>query len=268
MSLDHRTGRPSMTVPARPRRLPAHALTGLVFASFLASCMPPQPEEQPPTNTGGKPSASGGKGGGSASGGGSGGSSSGGGSGGNASGGSGNASGGSGGNSGSGGGSGGSASGGGSGSGGSTGSGGGSGSGGKSGDAGSDAGKDAGMSDAKADVDPNAPLAPDGTWTNLKNAMSGCVFCHPGETGVAKNTDFGDMAALHTLLLAPSKYIAAACPFKTLVVPGKPMESLLYIKVAGTPPAGCGERMPKGMKPDQWNIDVIKNWIMAGAPDK
>jgi hypothetical protein len=252
MLLDHQTGRPP-TLSSRPL-----LVTSLVFASFMAACMPAQDAEPGPSGSGGKTNASGGKGGGNASGGssssggstGSGGSSSGGGSTG------------SGGSSSSGGstGSGGSSSGGGStGSGGSSSSGGSTGSGGKSGDAGTDT-----KTDAKPD--PNAPLPPDGTWANLKNAMSGCVFCHPGETGAAKNTDFGDMAKLRALLLAESKYIGATCPIKILVVPGKPLESLLYIKVAGKPPAGCGDQMPKGKTPDQWNTDVIKNWIMAGAP--
>jgi hypothetical protein len=256
MSLDRQTARPPTTTPARS------LLTGVVFASFMVACMPPQDAEPTTSGSGGKTSASGGKGGGNASGG-SGGSSSGGGSsgsGGSASGGSS----GSGGSSSGGGssGSGGSASGGSSGSGGS-GSGGASGSGGKSGDAGADTG-DAGKTDTKPD--PNAPLPADGTWANMKNAMSGCVFCHPGEMAMAKNTDFGDMSKLRALLLAESKFIGPTCPTKMLVVPGKPLESLLYIKVAGTPPAGCGEKMPKGMKSDQWNVDVIKNWIMAGAP--
>ena len=255
MSLDQQTGRPHTAIPARS------LLTGLVFASFMTACMPAAQDAEPSNNgSGGKTSASGGKGGGNASGGGSGGSSNSGGSSGSGGSSSGGSSG-SGGSSNSGGstGSGGSSSGGSSGSGGSSSSGGSSGSGGKPGDAGTDA-----KTDAKPD--PNAPLPPDGTWANMKNAMSGCVFCHPGEMAVAKNTDFGDMSKLHALLLAESKYIGAACPTKILVVPGKPLESLLYIKVAGTPPAGCGEKMPKGMKSDQWNIDVIKNWIMAGAP--
>lgn len=35
------------------------------------------------------------------------------------------------------------------------------------------------------------------------------------------------------------------CPNRTVVVPGNPQASLLYIKLVGAPPAGCGEQMPK-----------------------
>ena len=261
MFLDRSTRRPPEARSARRAPLPTSRMTtltnvttsGLLFAVLIGACMPATMDAEPSAGTGGKSGGSGGRGGAAQGGAGSGGST---GSGG-ASGEGGNSNPGSGGGSGSG----------------STGSGGDSGgstigSGGSGGKSGVDAGGGDTKSDAKSDtaVDPNGPVPPDGTWANMKNAMSGCIFCHPGETGTPKNTDFGDMTKLHALLLAPSKYIGAGCAIKTLVVPGKPMESLLYVKVAGMPPTGCGERMPKGMKPDQWNIDVIKNWIMAGAP--
>jgi hypothetical protein len=236
MLLDLETGRAPTTTVRSPARRQVRAWTGLVLASFLGACTPSAPEAEPGSGTGGKISgtggskASGGSGGGSASGGSGG-----------------NASGGSGGNA----------------SGGSTGTGGSKASGGAGGSA---TGGSTGTGGSKGDA--AAPMAdgPPGTFAALKDALSGCVFCHPGETDTPKNTTFSDPDKLRELLLAESKFIGATCPIKTLVVPGKPMESLLYIKVAGKPPAGCGERMPKGKTPDQWNTDVIYNWIMNGAP--
>jgi hypothetical protein len=64
-----------------------------------------------------------------------------------------------------------------------------------------------------------------------------------------------------------SRAIPANCPVKMIVTPGDPMKSLLYLKLAGMQPATCGVRMPKGkpmlMKED---IDLVFNWIKAGAP--
>ena len=53
---------------------------------------------------------------------------------------------------------------------------------------------------------------------------------------------------------------------KRRVVPGKPDNSLLFIKInTGNPPAGCGKHMPDGasMTPEQ--IAKIRTWISQGA---
>jgi hypothetical protein len=241
----------ALALPRRPALWLALAL--------LTACMPPQePESNGPSSTGGRSgsggsNASGGKSGSGGSGGGgasSGGSS---GSGGSSSGGSS----GSGGAGGSGGGSGGTSSGGSPGSGGS-----GAGGSGSGGAGAADAGKDAGKTDAPAI--PNA----EGTWANLELALSGCVFCHPGEVAVPRNSDFSDMSKLHDILLGTTTHVSAACQFKTIVVPGKPMESLMYLKLLDNVPAGCGVKMPMGKASDPWVTEVVKNWITAGAPAK
>jgi hypothetical protein len=235
----------ALALPRRPALWLALAL--------LTACMPPQePESNGPSSTGGRS----GSGGSNASGGKSG------------SGGSGGAS--SGGSSGSGG----SSSGGSSGSGGAGGSGGGSGgtsSGGSPGSGGSGAGGSGSGGSGSADAGKtDAPAIPnaEGTWANLGLAISGCVYCHPGELAVPKNSDFSDMSKLHDVLLGTSTHVSAACQFKTIVVPGKPMESLMYLKLLDNVPAGCGVKMPMGKLSDPWVTEVVKNWITAGAPAK
>jgi hypothetical protein len=117
--------------------------------------------------------------------------------------------------------------------------------------------------------------APAATFMDVaNNVISNCVFCHPGEVEVIRNTDFADSAALYDILLSttPTPFVPAGCAFKRLVVPGKPMESLLYLKLAG-PPANCGARMPlpaEAGKPfvpiRQLDLDLVRDWIAAGAP--
>jgi len=53
------------------------------------------------------------------------------------------------------------------------------------------------------------------------------------------------------------------------VVPGDPMNSLLYLKVSGTMAATCGARMPFN-KPmvTAMELKTVFDWIMAGAPEK
>jgi hypothetical protein len=80
-------------------------------------------------------------------------------------------------------------------------------------------------------------------------------------------------------------------PNRQAIVPGDPGASLLYLKVAGTQPAGCGQRMPRrpvigedggpagsvgcdqadGGAPanclTQQELDTILHWIEQGAPN-
>jgi hypothetical protein len=57
-------------------------------------------------------------------------------------------------------------------------------------------------------------------------------------------------------------------------VPGKPLESLLFLKVSGTAPlpAGCGNKMPpwkgKGGNPKipPETAQLLEAWIANGAP--
>jgi hypothetical protein len=54
---------------------------------------------------------------------------------------------------------------------------------------------------------------------------------------------------------------------RTLVIPGDPLKSLVYLKVAGKQPAGCGAQMPP--KPPVLTaaeVQMMYDWILAGAP--
>lgn len=48
------------------------------------------------------------------------------------------------------------------------------------------------------------------------------------------------------------------------VVPGKPNESLLYLKIESDSPP-CGDEMPVGAPLDAAEIDLVRRWIEAGA---
>jgi hypothetical protein len=114
------------------------------------------------------------------------------------------------------------------------------------------------------------------TFSDVRNlALANCIFCHPGEVDVARNSDFADGQNLYKTLLSeqPTRFVPAACQFKRLVVPGKPMESLLYLKLQTPPPANCGMRMPLPVdkaapRPaGAVEIEMIRSWIAAGAPE-
>jgi hypothetical protein len=63
----------------------------------------------------------------------------------------------------------------------------------------------------------------------------------------------------------PSKTCGCGASGKIRVVPGKPEESLLVEKLAGNP--SCGDRMPPTSEPISSDLqDLVKNWILAGAP--
>ena len=49
------------------------------------------------------------------------------------------------------------------------------------------------------------------------------------------------------------------------VVPGKPDESLLYLKLDINAP--CGQQMPPGGTPTQELRDEVRDWIANGAKD-
>jgi hypothetical protein len=52
----------------------------------------------------------------------------------------------------------------------------------------------------------------------------------------------------------------------TRVIPGDPDNSLLVMKLSGSPP--CGERMPPASAPiPSTTLDVVKEWIQKGAPE-
>jgi hypothetical protein len=53
---------------------------------------------------------------------------------------------------------------------------------------------------------------------------------------------------------------------KKRIVPFKPANSLLFIKISvASPPSGCGKHMPDGANMSPQQIAKIKTWIMQGA---
>ena len=54
---------------------------------------------------------------------------------------------------------------------------------------------------------------------------------------------------------------AALCDGWTRIVPGQPEASLLYQKLAGPPPAGCGVQMPIGVSLGETDLSCIASWI-------
>ena len=90
---------------------------------------------------------------------------------------------------------------------------------------------------------------------------------------MVRNSDFADAQNLYKTLLSeqPTAYVPPACQFKRLVVPGKPMESLLYLKLQTPPPPNCGMRMPLPVEnaaprpAPAPEIEIIRSWIASGA---
>ncbi|HVR64580.1 MAG TPA: hypothetical protein VMU50_21915 [Polyangia bacterium] len=88
-----------------------------------------------------------------------------------------------------------------------------------------------------------------------------------------------DMKIVSDLMPGPDAYPTimgtvtaahAGCPrldaTKKRIVPNKPENSLLYIKISTqNPPGACGGHMPMGTNMPQQHIDKIKTWITQGA---
>jgi mono/diheme cytochrome c family protein len=94
-----------------------------------------------------------------------------------------------------------------------------------------------------------------------------CSFCHglpPNEKSNGNLSTGADSASAYAALVGTSS-TSAKCSGKPYVVPGKPDESLLILKLT-TPP--CGDRMPLGGDPlSSEQIASIRAWISAGAKD-
>jgi hypothetical protein len=57
------------------------------------------------------------------------------------------------------------------------------------------------------------------------------------------------------------------CGGMTLVAPGDPDHSLLYLKLSMDQPP-CGSRMPSGQNPlAAAEVDLVRAWIAGGAPE-
>jgi hypothetical protein len=95
-----------------------------------------------------------------------------------------------------------------------------------------------------------------------------CDFCHGMPPNNVSNgllsSGTTPEAAYAALMAGPSK--SKACGGMAMIVPGKPEESLFYLKLLGTPP--CGSRMPLGGAAlPEAQIAMVRSWILAGAKD-
>ncbi|MDX2053174.1 MAG: hypothetical protein SFV15_12325 [Polyangiaceae bacterium] len=100
------------------------------------------------------------------------------------------------------------------------------------------------------------------TLAALFNARR-CDDCHFGPNG------FHIVASLEGWVgKMGMKTATLNCPTRTVVVPGDAETSLLYIKLAGTPPAECGQQMPEPEKKDaplvpftSEELKCVADWI-------
>lgn len=83
-----------------------------------------------------------------------------------------------------------------------------------------------------------------------------CVVCH---------AEAGNAPFLTSDVAADIVDGAAADGVTLLVAPGKPDDSLLYRKIAGTQGAAEGDRMPLGGELDVELIEAVRAWIEQGA---
>ena len=91
----------------------------------------------------------------------------------------------------------------------------------------------------------------------------GCRACHfpDAETPIGLRQGGLDLSS-HATLLAGGTNSGGS-----IVVPGRPCESVLFLKVAGAPPFGA--RMPQDGPPflDAVAVGRIHDWIAEGASD-
>jgi hypothetical protein len=108
-----------------------------------------------------------------------------------------------------------------------------------------------------------------GTLNGIENVLiQNCGGCHFAAAGVTIQGGFSFSYANVTGAITSGN---KACPnldaSKRRVVPGKPENSLLYIKISiDSPPAGCGGHMPyKGQTLTPNVMGWIRDWILQGA---
>jgi mono/diheme cytochrome c family protein len=95
-----------------------------------------------------------------------------------------------------------------------------------------------------------------------------CNYCHSNPPNNLSNGNLSmgsDKAAAYAALVGKMS-AGTKCAGHSLVVPGHPEESLLYLKSQEPPP--CGGRMPLGG--DQLTdtqLEMVRTWIAAGALD-
>lgn len=84
---------------------------------------------------------------------------------------------------------------------------------------------------------------------------SSCAGCHGTNGGLTLTSGVSYGELYHV----PA---SSSCTSLHRVLPGDVLNSVLYIKVAGT---ACGDRMPLGGSLSQIEIDLIRDWIDQGA---
>jgi hypothetical protein len=133
-------------------------------------------------------------------------------------------------------------------------------------DGGAGGSTDGGSPGSDAGQTPGGDAGVDPTFTAVYTAIL-APTCSSHHAGAGGSLDLSSQASAYTNLVGV--HAGGACgtgaggPF-TRVVAGDAHSSLLYLKVAGTPP--CGAQMPRGGPPlssDQ--VALIAGWINAGA---
>jgi mono/diheme cytochrome c family protein len=91
-----------------------------------------------------------------------------------------------------------------------------------------------------------------------------CVQCH--DTGDPESDqNLEPDAAYSSTVQIPAKEL----PFMHRIEPGSPEKSYLFHKISGTQTTvgGSGERMPRGGRLSDAEIQTIRDWIAQGALD-
>lgn len=120
---------------------------------------------------------------------------------------------------------------------------------------------DGGISDSTVADGGSAP-AWSAVWTRLKTYTCDNGYCHGRGAGGL------NLPATSASALIDQKATAACKSGTVLVVPGKPDESVLYLRLAGT---DCGAQMPRtgdGASQNALNaadLKLVRDWIAGGA---
>ncbi|WP_437681274.1 hypothetical protein [Sorangium sp. So ce131] len=86
-------------------------------------------------------------------------------------------------------------------------------------------------------------------------AQGGCHDASTAIAGLAMETGWETMVVNRG---------TQGCNGAQLLVPGNPDASAIYTKLLATPPAQCGERMPRGQMPlSDADIACVREWIMS-----
>lgn len=121
-----------------------------------------------------------------------------------------------------------------------------------------------GAPDAGANTGKDGPAATTGTLENVRLVTANCIYCH---SDASKRVDLQDQGLYMRLVNVTAAHAPSTCMIRTLIVPHDPSKSLLYLKVAGKVPPGCGAPMPyKKPMISALELGFILDWINAGAP--